>query len=153
MEENRNAEDRMESREQRKKEIREAISAGEAAVRALKDAREALNSAGNWGIWDMIGGGFISSMVKHSKLKDAENSLEEARGKLSIFRRELEDVSSAPEFHLNVGGFLPFADIFLDNLFVDWAVQSKISDAKGQVDSAIHRIQSLTEQLKQMEAE
>lgn len=28
----------------------------------------------------MIGGGFISSMVKHSKLKDAENSLEEARG-------------------------------------------------------------------------
>ena len=41
MEENRNAEDRMESREQRKKEIREAISAGEAAVRALKDAREA----------------------------------------------------------------------------------------------------------------
>ena len=101
----------------------------------------------------MIGGGFISSMVKHSKLKDAENSLEEARGKLSIFRRELEDVSSAPEFHLNVGGFLQFADIFLDNLFVDWAVQSKISDAKGQVDSAIHRIQSLTEQLKQMEAE
>ena len=137
MEENRNAENRMESREQRNKEIREAISAGEAAVRALKDAREALNSAGNWGIWDMIGGGFISSMVKHSKLKDAENSLEEARGKLSVFRRELEDVSSAPEFHLNVG----------------WAVQSKISDAKGQVDSAIHRIQSLTEQLKQMEAE
>lgn len=41
MEENRNA-DRMESREQRKKEIREAISAGEAAVRALKGCKGGL---------------------------------------------------------------------------------------------------------------
>lgn len=31
------------------REVREAIDAGEQALRSLKTAREKLNSAGNWG--------------------------------------------------------------------------------------------------------
>lgn len=39
-----------------KKEIREAIQAGEAALVAIERAKEKLGSAKNWGLFDMLGG-------------------------------------------------------------------------------------------------
>ena len=41
------------------KEKREAIDAGNRALRSLRTARENLNSAKNWGLADMFGGGFF----------------------------------------------------------------------------------------------
>ena len=60
------------------KEIREAIQAGEAALSSLRNAQEKLNSAKNWGIWDIVGGGFMSSLIKHSRMDDAQEYMEEA---------------------------------------------------------------------------
>ena len=54
------------------KEKREAINAGNRALRSLREAQDNLNSAKNWGIWDMFGGGFISTMAKHSKMDCAK---------------------------------------------------------------------------------
>ena len=45
------------------KEKREAVEAGKRALRSLREAEEQLNSAKNWGLWDMFGGGVISTMV------------------------------------------------------------------------------------------
>ena len=39
------------------KEIRDAVLAGEAALDSLRSAREKLESAKNWGVFDMLGGG------------------------------------------------------------------------------------------------
>ena len=50
------------------KEKREAIDAGYRAINSLKTARDNLNSAKNWGLLDMFGGGFFSTMLKHSKM-------------------------------------------------------------------------------------
>ena len=47
------------------KEKREAIDAGNRALKSLRNAQDNLNSAKNWGLWDMFGGGFISTMAKH----------------------------------------------------------------------------------------
>ena len=41
------------------KEIREAINAGKRAKASLNEARNKLNSAKNWGIFDILGGGLI----------------------------------------------------------------------------------------------
>ena len=49
------------------KEKREAIEAGRRALNSLSAAKENLNSAKNWGLVDMFGGGFFSTMLKHSK--------------------------------------------------------------------------------------
>ena len=49
------------------REIREAIQAGEAALRSLERAKEKMGSAKNWGIFDMMGGGLLRSLFKHSK--------------------------------------------------------------------------------------
>ena len=49
-------------------EIDEAIAAGHRALDALAEAADSLDSAKRWGIVDILGGGFVTSMVKHSRL-------------------------------------------------------------------------------------
>ena len=46
------------------KEKREAIEAGRRALNSLQTAKENLNSAKNWGLVDMFGGGFFHYDVK-----------------------------------------------------------------------------------------
>ena len=73
-------------------EIREAIAAGERALSSLYVAQDKLNSARGWGIFDMLGGGFIADLIKHSKMEEASKSMEEAKYSLQRFRKELSDV-------------------------------------------------------------
>lgn len=54
------------------KEKREAIDAGRKAISSLETARDNLNSAKNWGLVDMFGGGFFTTMIKHSKIDQAK---------------------------------------------------------------------------------
>lgn len=136
------------SNELMRKEVREAVQAGERALQSLYAAREQLNSAKNWELFDIFGGGFFASMIKHSKLDGASASLEEARYHLQIFQRELSDVCIPQELHINVNGFLSFADFFLDGLIADYLVQSRINDAREQVDDAIERVEMLLGDLK-----
>lgn len=130
------------------KEKREAIEAGNRALRSLKEAQSNLNSAKNWGIWDMLGGGFISTMAKHSKMDRAKQNMEQAKYDLRYFSRELNDVNIA--FHLNIetGDFLSFADWFFDGFFVDWMMQDRINQAANQVAEAIRRVEGVLNQLQ-----
>lgn len=132
----------------RQREINEAIQAGNQALRSLRQAKECLNSAGNWGILDLMGGGLISTFVKHSKMKDADDLIQQARSDLRYFSRELTDVDSVPEFHIETGDFLSFADYFFDGLIADWLVQSRINDAKRQVEHAIQRVEEILWRLR-----
>ncbi len=45
------------------KEKREAIEAGRRALKVFSAAKENLNSAKNWGLVDMFGGGFFTTML------------------------------------------------------------------------------------------
>ncbi len=56
-------------------EIQEAIEAADDAILHLESAREYLGSAGRWGLLDLFGGGFISGIVKQSKMGDAEREI------------------------------------------------------------------------------
>lgn len=132
------------------REINEAIQAGNQALRSLRQAKECLNSAGNWGIVDLLGGGLISTFVKHSKMKDADGLIQQARSDLRYFSRELMDVDSVSDFHIETGDFLSFADYFFDGLIADWLVQSRINDAKRQVDNAIQNVEEILRRLRSM---
>lgn len=72
------------------KEKREAIEAGQRALRSLQKARENLNSAGNWGLVDMFGGGFFTTMLKHSKIDQAKQNMEEAIRRTEAILRQLQ---------------------------------------------------------------
>ena len=66
------------------KECREALDAGNRALDSLKNAKSCLDSARNWGIWDMLGGGLLSGLMKRAKISDAEEQINRAEQLISI---------------------------------------------------------------------
>lgn len=134
----------------REKEIREARLAGQEALDCLNRAAESLKSAGNWGIVDMLGGGLISTFVKHSKMNDANALVQQARSALKRFQKELTDVENVAEFHIETGDFLSFADYFFDGIIADWLVQSRINEARTQVENARQKVMYIMGQLNSL---
>ncbi|MBA4698334.1 MAG: hypothetical protein H2212_02775 [Ruminococcus sp.] len=129
-------------------EVNEAIYAGERALSSLRTAYDELSSAKSWGIVDLLGGGLITDMIKHSKMDRASSYMETAKHDLRIFQRELKDVTVNADFQINVGDFLKFADFFFDGLVADYLVQSKIADAKKEVDKAIRQVEDILADLR-----
>lgn len=131
-----------------RREMKEALDAGERALSSLRNAQEKLNSAGNWGLFDMFGGGLFSTIMKRSKMDDAQQLMEAAKTDLKRFQRELKDVNIPLDLRMEVGSFLSFADFFFDGFVADYLVQSKISEAKEQVSDAIIRVEQILNELK-----
>ena len=96
----------------------------------------------------MFGGGLFSTMIKRSKMDDAQNLMEAAKTDLKRFQKELKDVNIPLDLRMEVGSFLSFADFFFDGFVADYLVQSKISDAKEQVSDAIIRVEQILSELK-----
>ena len=136
------------SNEIMRREMKEAVDAGERALSSLRNAQEKLNSAGNWGLFDMFGGGLFSTIMKRSKMDDAQQLMEAAKTDLKRFQRELKDVNIPLDLRMEVGSFLSFADFFFDGFVADYLVQSKISEAKEQVSDAIIRVEQILNELK-----
>ncbi len=111
------------------KELEEAIHAGDLVRNQLQQMIESLESAGNWGTWDMLGGGFIATAVKHSRIDEARNHASRVQQLLRQFQYELEDVNTYVKLEVNISSFETFADYFFDGLIFDWIVQSKIRDS------------------------
>ena len=120
------------SNELMNQEIREAIDAGERALISLRAAQDKLNSARNWGIFDMIGGSFFSSLMKRSQIDGASEYMAQAQLDLRRLQKELRDIQVPMDLKIEVSDFLSFADVFFDNLLVDWMVQNKIAEARGR---------------------
>ena len=136
------------SNEIMRREMKEALDAGERALSSLRNTQEKLNSAGNWGLFDMFAGGLFSTIMKRSKMDDAQQLMEAAKSDLKRFQRELKDVHIPLDLRMEVGSFLSFADFFFDGFVADYLVQSKISEAKEQVSDAIIRVEQILNELK-----
>ncbi len=129
------------------KEILEAIDAASKALKCLKNAEVDLRSASGWGIVDLLGGGLLSSIIKHNDMSDAKKHIEESREALKVFSDELKDVDESLNINLGEVDLMYFADVFLDNGLIDLLVQGSIADAHTKVTKAIKRVEALKEQL------
>jgi len=127
----------------RRKEISEAVAAADEALACLHRADDDLGSANSWGLFDILGGALIATAVKHSKINDANDDLEQARRALQTFARELGDVEGFIATRVEVDDFLHFAYYFFDGLVADWLVQSKIGEARGQVRRATRQVEEI----------
>lgn len=136
--------------ESQKKELREAISAGNSARSTAESVLSSLDSAEGWGTWDLLGGGLLADMAKHSHLDEAQGAIERLQSQLRRFKTELADVTIHADMQVNVDGFLRFADYFFDGLFADWAVMDKISQSQSQVQSTKNQIDSVLSRLNSM---
>lgn len=131
-------------------EIREAIDAADAALKHLGNAADMLDDAGRWGIVDMLGGGLITTLLKHRKISDAQDEIDEAKRALRIFVKELDDVDEATGLNVELGSGLQFADIFFDGVLADLIAQNKIDRAKQQVADAMRQVYAVRSQLERM---
>lgn len=113
------------------RELKEAITAGNAVLAEMDGVFDSLSSAQSWGTWDLLGGGLISTAIKHSKIDDARDAAHRVQQKLMIFLRELKDVKPnlKPGLATDIGGLATFADYFFDGLIADWIVQSGIKNS------------------------
>ena len=139
--------------ENRRKEVKEAISAGERARSIAEETLEGLQSAKNWGMVDLIGGGIMSDVIKYDKLKSVKDRTSALQMALRTFRTELADVSSQIEgpLQVEVGEFLHFADYFFDGIFTDWMVYDKIKVSQERAEQTYSQIQGILEQLRKMQ--
>lgn len=135
------------------REIAEAQSAGRRAREALDRVAQALDSAEGWGAWDMLGGGLIATMAKHSRIDDARQAASEAQDLLSRFHNELADVQVCAQIRIDIGELETFCDFFFDGLIVDWVVQSQIQDAQESVAEPQRQLAAAMEQLDRMESQ
>lgn len=123
-----------------RKELHEALEAGQRALSALEQVQSELHSAANWGTWDLLGGGMLVTMAKHSKIDAAREYAQVAQRCLRSFQRELADADERLSVSLEIGGFATFADYFFDGLIADWIVQSKIQNASSACSSVISQV-------------
>ena len=131
------------------KEVKEAIHAGSRAGSALEDMKRNLDKAKGWGMWDILGGGLISDLAKHSAIDEANTIAHNSQHLLRAFEKELSDVNEFTDIKVNLSSFASFADFFFDGIFADWFVQSKINDSLDNVVRTIDKIDSITSNLKQ----
>ena len=129
------------------KELNEAIYAGSSVKEKLQSMISSLESAGSWGTWDMLGGGFLATAVKHSRIDEAQSHAYSVQQLLRDFKHELEDVSTYIDLNVNIGSFETFADYFFDGLISDWIVQSKINDSLNNAFRMKENIDSIMTEL------
>ncbi len=131
-----------------RKEYQEAVAAGNRALKSLRNAQRELDSARNWGIVDLLGGGMVSAFIKRSRMKEAQSLMDEAKRDMQEFRRELGDICMDENLNVKTGEFLTFADYFFDGILADWLVQDRIQKARDQAAEAVRRVEEILSQLK-----
>ncbi len=118
-------------------EIDLAVAAGNRAIASLEDAADSLDDARNWGVFDILVGGMLTSAVKHTHLEKARKKLARARADLYAFSREFTDISELAGLSVQIGALATTFDILFDNWLTDITVQKQIDDACDRVDEAI----------------
>lgn len=97
---------------------------------------------------DILGGGLITSVIKHSRLGDANHALARAREALARFSAELDDVRGVAGLTAEVNRWNAFFDIACDNWLADIFVQKEMSDAADRVDEAIETVKRAVRRLE-----
>lgn len=131
----------------RLKELKEARSAADISIVKIDCGLSQLESASSWGIFDILGGGFFSSLVKRNKIGEANLSLDEISSSLKTLNKELSDVDRClPEAIPDRLSDQVF-DLVFDNIFTDFRVQGEIKENFIALKELRHAIIEISERL------
>ena len=136
-----------------KKEVLEAKAVANQVLDLLNDVEKQLKSAKNWGVFDLLGGGFLSSVIKHGKIDKAESLLKMVHKELVRLQKELGDINLSIDSSIKISDFDRFLDIVFDNVISDWMTQSKVNDSLNEVARVKVEINRVLETLSRIEEE
>ncbi len=129
--------------EMQQKEVNDALRVIDEILPMLGEAERKFSSARNWGFFDILGGGFITDLIKHSKLDGAARLMNQINYKLGELQRELKDVQFGTDYSMNTMTFATFADFVFDGAIADIYMQSKIMSSLSQVRDLQNRLINL----------
>jgi len=131
------------------RELGEALAAAKAALEGLRGMIGSLESAADWGTWDLLGGGTVTTLVKHARIDDARAGAHRVQQLLRRLQRELADVSAqTPDLTVDIGALATFADFFFDGLISDWIVQSKMAKSLENARRVQEQVRTLQKRLE-----
>ena len=128
-------------------QVNQALNLTNQLIAELDQAERQLTSARNWGFLDVLGGGLITDLIKHSKLNNAKSSMDRVNYLLQELRRALGGISMAGDYSMNVSGFETFADFFFDSGIVDVYMTAKIMSSLNEVRNLKNRCYELRSRL------
>lgn len=126
-----------------------AIRAANDALAHLERAADLLDDASRWGVVDMLGGSFATTLLKHRKIDDAQDEVDAAKRALQLFVGQIDGIESVG-LNVELGGVLQFFDLFCDNVINDLFAQRRIKDSQRRVDEAIREVRRVRDQLCRM---
>lgn len=133
-----------------RKEITEVLVIIDQILPLIDQAEDKFKSARNWGFIDILGGGFLVDLIKHSKLGSASTIMNRINSLLQDLQRELKDVVIPTDFSMNTATFATFADFLFDGILADVYMQSKIMSSLDQVRELRNRLNFLRGKLKEI---
>ena len=134
--------------QEQERELEEAIDAGTAALEIISQVLSNLNSAKDWSHFDILGGKFLSDIVKHESLDEAQKNIEQLQIQLQRFNKELSDVSIRSDLQASIDQMLKFADYYFDGLLTDLTAMDRINEAHDQADTTQEEILSILRHLQ-----
>ena len=99
----------------------------------LDKITDQLESAKRWSWADLLGGEFITSMVKRKKMKNISEDLQQLQPKLQHLKHALEDANIQVDSAIEHSTSRQFFDTFFDNIITDLKVQGEIKDMLAEL--------------------
>ena len=138
------------SNELSRKEIYDVKDILNELIPLTEEAMGKFRSARNWGFFDILGGGFLTNLIKHSKIGSARDIMARINTLLGALQRELKDIVIPTDFNMDSASFATFADFVFDGFLADVYMQSKIMSSLNQVEELHRRLLILDDKMNQL---
>lgn len=132
------------------KEINDVQKIIDEILSLIDEAETKFNKARNWGFFDILGGGFITDLFKHSNLDSASDIMNKINYLLKDLQRELNEVVTPTDFSMNTNTFASFADFIFDGVLADAYMQSKIMSSLKELKNLRSTLLSLKSKLSNL---
>lgn len=133
-------------------EIKEAIDEAINCDFTVNSALKYLNDASGLAIWDILGGGAVTSIMKHDAVNSAKKEIERLGYAITKLEKELSDINMiniSENFNNIESSYL--VDVFFDNIFTDISVSNKIDSSLGSVRNVKNKLDRCKEELYEKE--
>lgn len=132
------------------KEINDVQKIIDEILSLIDEAETKFNKARNWGFFDILGGGFITDLFKHSNLDSASDIMNKINYLLKDLQRELDEVVTPTDFYMNTNTFASFADFIFDGVLADAYMQSKIMSSLKELKNLRSTLLNLKSKLSSL---
>lgn len=130
-------------------EINQASVAGKQVLDQIDLIQNKLSRAKTWGFIDLFSdSSLLTTILKHNKLHEAQDSVEVLKEKIKCFNSELQDIKVNEQINsVMMSKGIIIADWLIDGLVIDVVTLSRISDSQSEINKLKSEVESVLKKL------